>query len=124
MPKKILVADDELNGLKVIASRLKANNYEVVTATDGMYTVKKALEEKPDLIILDIKMPAGGGISVFDNIRKLPATMMIPIIFITAFPSEEIRRQVLDMGAEDFIAKPFKPEELLVKVKKALGEDS
>ena len=60
MPKKILVVDDELNVLKVIASRLKANNYDVVTASDGIYAVKKAIEEKPDLIILDIKMPAGG----------------------------------------------------------------
>ena len=124
MPKKILVVDDEINVIKVIASRLKANNYDVVTASDGTYAVKRALEEKPDLIILDIKMPAGGGISVFENLKRLDSTMMTPIIFITAYPTEEIKQKVLEMGAEDFVAKPFDPEELLTKVKKALGESS
>jgi len=123
MPKKILVVDDELNVLKVIASRLKANNYDVVTASDGTFAVKKALEEKPDLIILDIKMPAGGGISVFENLRRLDNTMMTPVIFITAHPTEEIKKQVLEMGAEDFVAKPFDPDDLLAKVRKALGEN-
>ena len=123
MPKKILVVDDEINVIKVIASRLKANNYDVVTASDGTYAVKRALEEKPDLIILDIKMPAGGGISVFENLRRLDSTMMTPIIFITAHPTEEIKQKVLEMGAEDFVAKPFDPEDLLAKVRKALGEN-
>jgi DNA-binding response OmpR family regulator len=123
MPKKILVVDDELNVLRVIASRLKANNYDVVTASDGIYAVKKAVEEKPDLIILDIKMPAGGGVSVFENLRHLDNTITIPVIFITAYPTEEIKSQVLEMGAVDFVAKPFNPEELLAKVKKAMGEN-
>ena len=123
MPKKILVVDDEINVLKVIASRLKANNYDVVTASDSIYAIKKAIEEKPDLIILDIKMPAGGGISAFENLRLLDSTMTIPIIFITAHPTEEIKRKVLEMGAEDFVAKPFSPDDLLTKVRKALGEN-
>jgi len=123
MPKKILVVDDEPNMLRLIAVRLKVNNYDVITASDGLYAVKKAHEEKPDLIILDIKIPVGGGIGVFENLRMTTDTMLIPIIFITAHPSEEIRRRVLEMGAEDFIAKPFDADELLAKVRKALGED-
>jgi len=123
MPKKILVVDDEINVIKVIASRLKANNYDVVSASDGTFAVKKAIEEKPDLIILDIRMPAGGGVSVFENLKRLDSTMMTPIIFITAHPTEEIKQQVLEMGANDFVAKPFDPEDLLVKVRKALGEN-
>jgi DNA-binding response OmpR family regulator len=123
MPKKILVVDDEHDMLKLIAVRLKANNYDVVTASDGFYAVKKAHEEKPDLIILDIKMPVGGGMGVFENLRMNSNTMLIPIIFITAHPSEEIKRKVLEMGAEDFIAKPFNADELLAKVRKALRED-
>ena len=123
MPKKILIVDDEINVIKVIASRLKANNYDVVSASDGTYAIKRALEEKPDLIILDIRMPAGGGVSVFENLRRLDSTMMTPIIFITAHPTEEIKQQVLKMGAEDFVAKPFDPEDLLAKVRKALGEN-
>ena len=123
MPKKILIVDDEINVIKVIASRLKANNYDVVSASDGTFAIKKALEEKPDLIILDIRMPAGGGVSVFENLKRLDSTMMTPIIFITAHPTEEIKQQVLEMGANDFVAKPFDPEDLLVKVRKALGEN-
>ena len=123
MPKKILIVDDEINVIKVIASRLKANNYDVVSASDGTFAIKKAIEEKPDLIILDIRMPAGGGVSVFENLKRLDSTMMTPIIFITAHPTEEIKQKVLEMGAEDFIAKPFDPEDLLAKVRKALGEN-
>ena len=123
MPKKILIVDDEINVIKVIASRLKANNYDVVSASDGTFAIKKAIEEKPDLIILDVRMPAGGGVSVFENLKRLDSTMMTPIIFITAHPTEEIKQQVLEMGANDFVAKPFDPEDLLVKVRKALGEN-
>jgi DNA-binding response OmpR family regulator len=123
MPKKILVVDDELNILKLIATRLKANNYDVVTASDGLYAIKKVYEEKPDLIILDIKMPVGGGMGVFEILKTNGDTMLIPVIFITAYPNEETQRKVLEMGAEDFIAKPLNIEELMAKVKKALGED-
>lgn len=123
MPKKILIVDDEINVIKVIASRLKANNYDVASASDGTFAIKKAIEEKPDLIILDIRMPAGGGVSVFENLKRLDSTMMTPIIFITAHPTEEIKKQVLEMGANDFVAKPFDPEDLLMKVRKALGEN-
>ena len=123
MPKKILVVDDEPNVLKLIALRLEANNYEVVTALDGFYAIKKAHDENPDLIILDICMPAGGGISVFDNLRANNSTMMIPVIFITAHPNEDIWREVMEKGAEGFITKPFNADDLLAKVKKVLKED-
>jgi DNA-binding response OmpR family regulator len=123
MPKKILVVDDDFNILKLIAIRLKANNYDVVTASDGLYAIKKVYEEKPDLIILDIEMPVGGGMGVFKNLKMNTETMLIPVIFITAYPSEEMQSKVLEMGAEDFITKPFNADELMAKVRKALGED-
>ena len=124
MPKKILIADDEPNMVRVIAARLKANNYDIVTAFDGIYAVQKAHEEKPDLIILDIKMPAGSGLSVLENLRMTGETMMIPVIFVTAHATEELKHKALEMGAADFIAKPFDPDELIAAVKKALGEDA
>jgi DNA-binding response OmpR family regulator len=123
MPKKILIADDEPYVVKVLASRLKANNYDIVMAYDAFYAVKKAHDEKPDLIILDYKMPAGTGISVYDKLRNTGDTMMIPVIFITAYPTEEIKKKVMEMGAADFVAKPFDADELLIKIKKALGEE-
>ena len=123
MAKKILVADDEFNIVKLIASRLMANNYEVVTASDGMQAVAKAHKEKPDLIILDIKMPAGGGVTVYDNLKTSLDTTFIPVIFITAYPSEEMRNEVLKKGAADFIPKPFNADDLLVTVRKTLGDE-
>jgi DNA-binding response OmpR family regulator len=123
MPKKILIVDDELNVIRVIAARLKANNYDVVTASDGLYAVQKAHEEKPDLIILDVRMPAGGGRGVFENLRMTSDTMMIPVIFITAYADDDLRRYLLEMGAVDFVTKPFNADELLEKVKKALKEE-
>ena len=120
MSKKILVVDDEPNIVKMIYSRLAANNYEVIAAYDGITAVAKAHKEKPDLIILDIKMPAGTGISVYENLSNSADTAMIPVIFITAYPDEDIKKKVLDMGANDFVAKPFKADVMLSRVKGAL----
>ena len=120
MPKKILVVDDEPNIVKMICSRLTANNYEVTVAYDGTTAVEKAHKEKPDLIILDIKMPAGTGISVYENLSNSADTAMIPVIFITAYPDEDIKKKVLEMGANDFVAKPFKADVMLSRVKGAL----
>jgi DNA-binding response OmpR family regulator len=122
MPKKILIADDEPHIVQMLASRLKKNNYDVIAASDGMQTTMMAHNEKPDLILLDINMPGGRGPKIFENLLKSVQTMTIPVIFITAYPSEEVRKQVFDLGAVDFISKPFKGEELIEKIKKALGD--
>lgn len=120
--KKILVADDNPDILDLLQSRLTANHYEVVTADNGVNTLLKTIEEKPDLIILDIKMPSGTGIGVYENIRRQKQISHIPVIFITAYASAEIEEQVREMGAEDFISKPFNAEDLLKKVRKVLDE--
>lgn len=120
--KKILIADDDLDFVELLTSRLRANSYEVITASSGVLAVTEAVKEKPDLVILDIKMPSGGGVSVYEQLKKYIKTLFIPVIFITAYPSDEIREKVIEMGAEDFISKPFNPDELLFKVRKALGD--
>ncbi len=122
MAKKILIVDDEINVVRVLAARLKANGYDIVMANDGVYGVAKAHEEKPDLILLDMRMPAGGGLTVLENLRMAADTMMTPVIFVTAYPSDEARQKALELGAADFIPKPFDPDELITKIKKALGE--
>lgn len=120
--KKILIADDDPDITMLLASRLNANGYQVVTTSDCSMTIKKAYIEKPDLIILDIRMPSTSGINVYESLKMFNATENIPVIFITAYPSDNIRKQVAEMGADDFIAKPFKTEELLPKVKRILNE--
>jgi DNA-binding response OmpR family regulator len=122
MTKKILIADDDPHTVTVISSRLKANNFDVVVAYDAVQTMSQVRKEKPDLIILDMKMPAGGGNSVLDNLKMSIDVFNTPVIVITAYPSEATRQKALEMGVADFITKPFKPEEILAKVKKALGE--
>jgi len=122
MAKKILIVDDEPNIVRVLASRLKANNYDIVAAYDAVQAIKKAVADKPDLIIMDYKMPAGSGVTVFENLQRIGELGIIPVIFITAFAAKDIKDKVMKMGAIDFITKPFDPEDLLHKVKEALGD--
>lgn len=121
--KKILVVDDDPDIVELIVTRLKANNYNVVFAYDGIRAVQSAIDENPDLIILDMKMPAGDGLSVFENLKKSSKTALTPVIFITAYANEAIEAKVLKLGAKDFIAKPFRAEELLEKIKNIPGFD-
>lgn len=121
MKKKILVVDDEEQILKLLTMRLQTNNYEVVSAKDGYQCTQMAKVEKPDLILLDIKMPNGGGINAFEILRNNIDTKIIPVIFITSYPSLEVKKQVTEMGASGFISKPFDIEELIMKIRSIIG---
>ena len=121
MKKKILVVDDEPQIVRLLSSRLKANNFDVVVAYDGYQCVQVAERELPDLILLDIKMPLGGGIRAIEILKGMPATKNIPIIFITAFPSQGVKKLVMDLGAEDLISKPFDSEALIEKINTILN---
>jgi DNA-binding response OmpR family regulator len=124
MPKKILIADDDQDTVSFLASILKANNYEVVVAFDGMQTIAVSHKEKPDLILLDIMMPVRSGINIFENLKMSTLTAITPVIFITGVANPEIKQKALKMGAADYIVKPFETEYLLSKVRKALGEEN
>ena len=118
MPKKILVADDEPQVARLIASRLMANKYEVIVAHDALYAVKKAVEEAPDLIILDIKMPGLSGIDVMKETAKFsPQTKFLAI---SGYDSDEVADAAFKAGAVDFITKPQTPAAILLKVKDIL----
>jgi DNA-binding response OmpR family regulator len=121
MSRKILIVDDEPQILRLLASRLRANHYEVIAASDAPQGFRAANEERPDLILLDIRMPGKDGPSLFGNLKESSLTSDIPVIFITAYPQKNVRENVLALGAVDFIAKPFNAEDLLRKVEKALA---
>lgn len=121
--KKILVADDNPDIIDLLSSRLKSKNYNVVSADSGVNALLRVIEENPDLIILDIKMPSGTGIGVFENLKRNTKTADIPVIFITAYAGKEIEEQVEEMGAYGFLAKPFDSEELMRMIRGALGEN-
>ena len=120
MPKKILLVDDEIPLLEFLAERLKENGYEVVTATDGYQAVRISHLEKIDLIVLDVRMPAGG-LNAYDNIRHSQATGNIPIIFCTTYIDDKILNMVEHDPLSDYIAKPFKIEAFLAKIRAKLG---
>jgi CheY-like chemotaxis protein len=119
--KKILIADDDPDILTLLASRLRSNNLLVVTAQDCNQAIKKAYSEQPDLILMDIRMPTIGGLSAFNSLKMYTRTENIPVIFITAYPGKEVQEKVMEMGATDFVAKPFQTEELLSKINRAMA---
>jgi DNA-binding response OmpR family regulator len=121
--KKILIVDDERDIVKVLVIRLQSSGYEVIAAFDGAQGVFMAHKEKPDLIILDIRMPAGDGFSVAERLKRSSHTWTIPIIFLTGSPEREAEGRAMDLGARFFIKKPYDPEELLDAVKRALEEE-
>ena len=118
--KKILVIDDMPNVVTMVKARLEASGYEVIAALDGQQGLTYAYSEKPDLIILDIVMPAGGGYSVYTRLKMSPKTRSVPVIFLTAKDRPEDVARAYNLGAQYFVKKPYKPEMLLGTVKKVL----
>jgi two-component system alkaline phosphatase synthesis response regulator PhoP len=118
--KKILVIDDMPNVVTMVKTRLEASGYEVITALDGQQGLTYAYSEKPDLIILDIVMPAGGGYSVYTRLKLSPKTQSVPVIFLTAKDRPEDVARAYNLGVQYFVKKPYKPEMLLGTVKKVL----
>lgn len=113
---RILVADDEPEIVRSLTLRLNAAGYDVSSAMDGLSATKKAIEEQPELIILDIGMPAGNGHVVVERLRNIGETAHIPIIYLTARSSQEDYRQAREGGVCKFITKPFDAEVLLAAI--------
>ena len=114
---RILVAEDEPRYIWAIQTNLEARGYEVLTAQDGQRAVELASDELPNLILLDIKMPGLNGYEACQQIRK---SSNVPIIMITAMAEEGDKVRGLDLGADDYITKPFSVPELLARVRAAL----
>ncbi|OGP72820.1 MAG: hypothetical protein A2V86_08970 [Deltaproteobacteria bacterium RBG_16_49_23] len=118
--KKILIVDDERDIVKALTIRLQSSGYNTVVAFDGAQGVFMAYKEKPSLILLDIRMPAGDGFSVAEKLRESKRTSRIPIIFLTGSPETNAEERARGLGARFFIKKPYDPEELLDAVRRAL----
>src|SRR5206468_1117223 len=117
---KILVIDDEPDAVELVEFNLRSAGYEVVTAADGAEALKKAKAHAPDLVVLDVMLPEVDGLEVCKMLRRDPATSAIPIIMVTAKAAEIDRILGLELGADDYITKPFSPRELVLRVKKML----
>lgn len=118
--KRVLVIDDLPENVFMLQDRLEHEGYEVITAYDGQTGIDKAVEEIPDLILLDVMMPDITGIEVCKTLVKDPRTKNIPIILVTAKSGAEDTKEGLEAGAFDYIKKPFNRIELLARVNSAL----
>ena len=117
MAKKILIVDDETQIVDICKDYLKAAGYETITASDGVQGVALARREKPDLIVLDLMMPEMDGLDVCREIRR---ESNVPIIMLTARVEETDKLIGLELGADDYITKPFSPRELVARVRVVL----
>ena len=119
---KILIIEDESDVAKLLASRLRSAGYETVIAGDGVQGVQFAHKEKPDLIILDLMLPAGNGLTVLDNLRMSFYSRYIPVLVLSGADEEEFKGKALEKGAEAYLEKPYEPQVLLAAVRSLLAE--
>lgn len=120
MKQRILVVDDEPEAVELVEFNLKQAGYAVVTATDGAEALKKARAQTPDLIVLDVMLPEMDGFEICKTLRLEAATARVPIVMLTAKAAEIDRVLGLELGADDYLTKPFAFAELLVRVKALL----
>jgi len=118
MAKKILIVDDELDILEVLAFRLKKAGYEISTAVDGQKALDRIKKEVPDLLLLDLRLPGMDGYEVCKHLKATDKWKNIPIIMITASSIMKVEKAVRKFNVEGFLIKPFNYEELLEKIKK------
>lgn len=122
--KRILVVDDTKDILQVVARRLKSWGYEPLMAQSGEEGLKMAEEHLPDLILLDIMMPQMKGREVCAKLKANPQTARIPVIFLTALGLADHVKGGMDLGADDYIVKPFEPADLKERIMVCLARHS
>lgn len=114
---KILVADDDLLMLKTLEFRLKKDGHTVYTTRDGREALAQIEQVSPDLIITDLMMPFTSGMEIVGYVRKMPGKR-IPIIILSGMGQEDVVLEAFQLGADDYITKPFSPNELSVRVRR------
>jgi DNA-binding response OmpR family regulator len=120
--KKILIIDDDQHLLLGLTARLKANGYRVTCATDAISAIAVARKEAPDLVILDLGLPAGDGFLVLERMRGLADLVATPVIVLSARDPADNKKRALDAGAVAFFQKPPDNHEFLTAVRQAVGE--
>jgi two-component system alkaline phosphatase synthesis response regulator PhoP len=118
---KILVVDDEVYILHILDFSLNAEGYEVITAEDGEQAIEKAKQEEPDLVVLDVMMPKVDGYEACRKLKQDPKMKDVPVILLTAKGRDIDRKLGLEVGADDYITKPFSPNKLIEKIGSFLG---
>ncbi len=117
---RILVVDDDRRVLELLDLALSTHGFRVLTAADGEEALKQALGQRPDLVVLDVRLPRKSGLEVCEALRRDPDENTVPIILVSAAIETETRLQAFARGADDYLAKPFSPKELIARVKRLL----
>lgn len=118
--KKILIVEDEQDILQLVKLYLEKEGFRVVTAMTGPEGLKQVKAEKPNLVVLDLMLPEMDGLEVCKRLRSMPDTVMLPIIMLTAKAEESDTVIGLELGADDYVTKPFSPKALVARVKALL----
>jgi DNA-binding response OmpR family regulator len=121
---RILAVDDEPHILKLVSFSLRAQGFDVIEASDGLSAVEMAETEQPDLILLDVMMPALDGYEACRRIKANPATQDIPVVMLSAKSQKTEQAAGVEAGALDYICKPFTPKDLVAQVRGFLGEQA
>jgi CheY-like chemotaxis protein len=121
MAEKILLVDDNTTNLQVLFQALSPEGYELLVAQSGEQALETAAEAKPDLVLLDVKMPGIDGFETFRRLRAGEATAEIPVVFISAHANVESMDEAKVLGAEGYLTKPFQFDEVIAKVREVLG---
>ncbi|UCG14773.1 MAG: response regulator [Deltaproteobacteria bacterium] len=117
---KILVVEDDTDILQLVAHNLKVADFDVLTAQDGYQALSLARNHLPDLIVLDLMLPGRDGFEVCKELKRSPVTQKIPVLMLTARGEEVDRIVGLELGADDYVVKPFSPRELILRVRAIL----
>jgi DNA-binding response OmpR family regulator len=123
-PASILVVDDDRRVVELLQVALTANGFRVFTAADGDEGVRVAQRERPDLVVLDVRLPRKSGFDVCETLRRDPEDPDLPIILVSAAAETDARLQGLARGADDYLAKPFSPKELIARIRRLIARAS
>jgi two-component system alkaline phosphatase synthesis response regulator PhoP len=118
---KVLVVDDEVYILHILEFSLGAEGFEVISASNGELAVEKAKQEKPNLIVLDIMMPVLDGYETCRRLKQDPETRDIPVVLLTAKGRDVDKRLGFEVGAVDYVIKPFSPSRLIERIEEIIG---
>ncbi len=124
MKKRILIADDEPDVIKLLQKNLEAAGFEVLKAVDGVSALGLTRKDKPALLILDVMMPGVSGLEVCRTLKNDPKTARLPIILLTARQEEVDRVLGFEFGADDYVVKPFSPREVTLRVQALLRRNN
>jgi DNA-binding response OmpR family regulator len=120
--KKILIVEDDPDVRQGMNVRLRANHYDTFFAADAVSSIAEARKHEPDLIILDLGLPAGDGFIVMERLKKIPSLAVVPIIVVSGRAGLQNQERALKAGAKAFLEKPVDNAELLAVIRQALGE--